>query len=131
MILLSALALFFKYTTEPHPRIEFAHSENMFKTNDDGESFLTFPSIDDPSSVDLSVIIPAYNEEDRLPAMLDECLDYLDGRKTSYEVIIVDDGSKDKTSALGIKYTKQYGSNKVGKNKFWKDIKNPLKGLLA
>ena len=28
----------------------------------------------DESTVDLSVIIPAYNEEDRLPAMLTDCL---------------------------------------------------------
>jgi glycosyltransferase involved in cell wall biosynthesis len=27
--------------------------------------------------VDLSVIVPAYNEETRLPLMLDECLEFL------------------------------------------------------
>ena len=30
--------------------------------------------------------MPAYNEEDRLPVMLDECIDFLDKRTSKYEV---------------------------------------------
>ena len=39
---------------------------------------------------DLSLVIPAYNEEYRLPLMLDATLDFLSGwpRITSYEVYI-------------------------------------------
>jgi len=59
--------------------------------------------------VTLSVIVPAYNEEYRLPQMLDETLMYLEGRAAasslgfSYEVVVVDDGSTDGTytAALG------------------------------
>jgi dolichyl-phosphate beta-glucosyltransferase len=54
--------------------------------------------------VSLSVIVPAYNEEYRLPRMLDETLTYLEARAAaagpntfSYEVIVVDDGSRDGT----------------------------------
>mmetsp|Transcript_14608 Transcript_14608/g.25875 ORF Transcript_14608/g.25875 Transcript_14608/m.25875 type:complete len:325 (-) Transcript_14608:111-1085(-) len=54
--------------------------------------------------VTLSVVVPAYNEEYRLPQMLDETLTYLEGRAASgpagafsYEVIVVDDGSRDGT----------------------------------
>lgn len=45
----------------------------------------------------LSIIIPAYNEEKRLPKTLREIDEYL--RKQSYEseIIVVSDGSKDKT----------------------------------
>lgn len=39
--------------------------------------FEPFPSINENATLDLSVIIPAYNEELRLPKMLDECLPYL------------------------------------------------------
>ncbi|KAF1586461.1 UNVERIFIED_CONTAM: Dolichyl-phosphate beta-glucosyltransferase, partial [Eudyptes robustus] len=58
----------------------------------------------------LSVIVPAMNEEERLPVMLDECLEYLDTRAKkqkdfTYEVIVVDDGSSDKTSDVAYKYS--------------------------
>jgi len=45
----------------------------------------------------LSVVIPAYNEEKRLPKTLKKVRDYLDHPKYTYEVYVVDDGSKDKT----------------------------------
>ncbi|VDN06415.1 unnamed protein product [Thelazia callipaeda] len=62
----------------------------------------------------LSVIIPAMNEQERLPVMLDECLPYLEDRQAknnffTYEVIIVDDGSTDGTANIGCKYGQQYG----------------------
>jgi dolichyl-phosphate beta-glucosyltransferase len=49
--------------------------------------------------VHLSVVIPAYNEEGRLPATLDEIRPWLDAQSYSYEVIVIDDGSKDGTVA--------------------------------
>lgn len=45
----------------------------------------------------LSVIIPAYNEEGRLPQTLDSVYTYLHGRGTKFEIIVVDDGSHDHT----------------------------------
>ena len=45
-----------------------------------------------------SVVIPAYNEAARLPTYLKEVLAYLEGRGESYEVIVVDDGSRDGTA---------------------------------
>lgn len=47
----------------------------------------------------LSVVIPAYNEERRLPPNLNHILDYLRRQSYSYEVIVVDDGSTDRTVA--------------------------------
>jgi glycosyltransferase involved in cell wall biosynthesis len=46
----------------------------------------------------LSVVIPAYNEERRLPQTLQAVLDYLAQQKYSSEVIVVDDGSVDGTA---------------------------------
>lgn len=45
----------------------------------------------------LSVVIPAYNEEKRLPKTLVEIDKYLSSQKYDYEILVVSDGSKDKT----------------------------------
>ncbi len=47
----------------------------------------------------LSVVIPAYNESHRIEATLSAVQHYLEGRAYSYEVIVVDDGSRDDTVA--------------------------------
>jgi dolichyl-phosphate beta-glucosyltransferase len=45
----------------------------------------------------LSIIIPAYNEEQRLPQSVPQIIDFVRQQEYSVEVIIVDDGSMDKT----------------------------------
>lgn len=68
----------------------------------------------------LSVVIPAYNEEKRLPHTLDETLTYLEKQAYTWEILVVDDGSKDRTAeqvkALGISHSQvkllQYGHNR-------------------
>jgi dolichyl-phosphate beta-glucosyltransferase len=50
--------------------------------------------------VQLSVVIPAYNERERLPRTVLETIRWCDGEKLDFEVIIADDGSKDETLAL-------------------------------
>ncbi len=53
-----------------------------------------------PLPPDLSVIIPAYNEDTRLPRTLTRIRDYLAGKGVSpeaFEILIVDDGSCDGT----------------------------------
>src|SRR5688572_8622941 len=45
-----------------------------------------------------SVVIPALNEADRLPAYLAGVVAYFDGQGEPYEVIVVDDGSTDATA---------------------------------
>ena len=49
---------------------------------------------------ELSVIIPAFNEERRLPKTLDRIHAYLSARGLRGEIIVVDDGSSDGTAAL-------------------------------
>lgn len=47
----------------------------------------------------ISIVIPAYNEEKRLPATLDRVLDYLNGKTFRFsEILVVDDGSTDNTA---------------------------------
>ena len=46
----------------------------------------------------LSIIVPAYNEARRLPPYLQRAVAYLNRRRLSYEMIVVDDGSKDCTA---------------------------------
>lgn len=48
--------------------------------------------------MDLSIIVPCYNEEACIDAFYEELKNTLKGKKISYEVIIVDDGSTDDTS---------------------------------
>ncbi|MFH0924168.1 MAG: dolichyl-phosphate beta-glucosyltransferase [bacterium] len=54
----------------------------------------------------LSIIIPAYNEEDRIGPSLDTILLYLDKQNYPWELIILDDGSIDKTEEVVLKKIK-------------------------
>jgi glycosyltransferase involved in cell wall biosynthesis len=51
-------------------------------------------------TLDLSVVIPAYNEESRLPKTLQSIFAYLQTRPYRAEIIVVDDGSSDRTSEI-------------------------------
>lgn len=50
--------------------------------------------------VSLSVIIPAYNEQARLPASLQAIQRFFANCASTYEVVVVDDGSQDRTRSL-------------------------------
>jgi dolichyl-phosphate beta-glucosyltransferase len=50
--------------------------------------------------LDLSVVIPAFNEEERLPPYLDAVVDELRGAFDKWEILVVDDGSSDRTRAI-------------------------------
>jgi dolichyl-phosphate beta-glucosyltransferase len=52
------------------------------------------------SSAHLSVIIPAYNEELRLPRTLNQSIEYLKLQSYSSEIIVVNDGSTDETERI-------------------------------
>ncbi|WHM37983.1 dolichyl-phosphate beta-glucosyltransferase [Streptomyces sp. BPTC-684] len=52
----------------------------------------------DGDSPDLSVVVPAYNEERRLGPTLDAIRDHLHDSALSWELIVVDDGSEDGTA---------------------------------
>jgi len=62
----------------------------------DTPSELWFPASDH----ELTVVVPAYNEESRLPATLDGLEAYLDRWGLDYRVLVIDDGSRDRTPYL-------------------------------
>jgi glycosyltransferase involved in cell wall biosynthesis len=47
--------------------------------------------------LDVSIIIPAYNEEENITILYEQVKKVLDDIKVSYEIIFVNDGSKDRT----------------------------------
>jgi dolichyl-phosphate beta-glucosyltransferase len=53
---------------------------------------------------DLSIVIPAYNEELRLPATLERLAEYLPTLGLQTELLIVDDGSRDRTAAVAASF---------------------------
>ncbi|KAG6548552.1 hypothetical protein Mapa_010040 [Marchantia paleacea] len=87
---------------------------------------IQLPSVFGPAEKYLSLIMPAYNEENRLRNGLDDTLRYLQERANkdrtfTYEIILVDDGSKDNTVRVAIEYVKKYKPDiirviKQGKN---------------
>ena len=52
------------------------------------------------SAPELSIVIPVFNEEDGLPALFARLYPALDALQLSYEVIFVNDGSRDRSGAL-------------------------------
>jgi len=62
---------------------------------------IQIPSQGEPETrCELTVIVPAYNEEARIITTLQDILRYFDAREEDYEVLVVDDGSSDRTVAV-------------------------------
>lgn len=56
----------------------------------------------------LSIIIPAFNEENRIHRALDASIEYLKKQKYTSEIIVVSDGSTDRTKETAEEYTNKY-----------------------
>ena len=48
----------------------------------------------------VSLIIPAYNEADRIAASLKEVARFISSQDDSYEILLINDGSRDKTAEI-------------------------------
>lgn len=95
------------FSHQPRP----AHPEELlYATNDEEGTVHHLParitSLKAPEAAEgilLSVVVPSYNETSRLGKMLEEAVLYLDENyKGQYEILIVDDGSKDGTAAYAL-----------------------------
>jgi glycosyltransferase involved in cell wall biosynthesis len=51
-------------------------------------------------TVELSIVVPAYNEESRLPRTLARIREYLRSSHPASEIIVIDDGSADRTAEI-------------------------------
>lgn len=77
----------------PHEKAE-AWLEGQAKNLGGGSPYETVAA----GPITLSIIVPAYNEQWRLPPTLVDMVDFLEERNIHYEIIVVDDGSTDGTS---------------------------------
>lgn len=116
MVLMKILSSFFSRLEQER---EYNVSESSFKSPT-SLTRVPAPSLFDAEATkSLSVVIPAYNEEERLPGTLEETIEYLQKRRNvsgpsfTYEIIVVDDGSKDKTSDVAFEYVKKHGLDAV------------------
>lgn len=56
----------------------------------------------------LSIVIPAFNEEDRLPASLERVASFVKTRNYTVEVIVVDNASTDDTASVIADFSRQH-----------------------
>lgn len=69
------------------------------------------------SDVFLSIIIPVYNEERRLPATLEQVFSFLQDQPYSAEVLVVENGSQDKTLAIATEFARAHPQLRVLQSK--------------
>jgi glycosyltransferase involved in cell wall biosynthesis len=65
---------------------------------------------------ELSIIIPAYNEELRLPATLEQTAAYVCASGRDTEILVVDDGSNDRTAAMAESFRAKFPALRVLSN---------------
>ncbi|HET6143594.1 MAG TPA: dolichyl-phosphate beta-glucosyltransferase [Candidatus Acidoferrales bacterium] len=66
--------------------------------------------------LDLSIIIPAFNEEGRLPKTLDAVIAYAQSRPYQTEIMVVNDGSSDRTAEIVSAYCQTYPALRLVSN---------------
>lgn len=68
------------------------------------------------STFELSIIIPSFNEELRLPRTLELIASYIKASNRRTEVLVVDDGSTDRTAEVAASFTERVAYLRVLKN---------------
>ena len=61
----------------------------------------------------ISIIIPTFNEADRLPKTLGKIADFVRSEPDNFEVVVVDDASTDRTSEAANKFKDKIQNFKV------------------
>lgn len=119
LLALSCLIIFYFYVKDSRrpPFVASAAQAYTFMDPADPSKTYPFPSLFSPAEKTLSVIVPAYNEEKRLPKMLEETIKSLESRSNrvssfSWEIIVVDDGSRDNTVEAAYDIGAKLGTDK-------------------
>ncbi|KAI0259425.1 glycosyltransferase family 2 protein [Gloeopeniophorella convolvens] len=100
----SLLAYVLLLAWTPPPLYELPPEKN-YRSPKDPSTLHPLPSVHDPASVDLSIVVPAYNEVQRLPSMLASTFDHLASfPRRTVELLIVDDGSSDDTTRVALEH---------------------------
>lgn len=66
-----------------------------------------------PQTIDVSVIMPIYDEEGSLPALIERVFTVLEGMRCAYEVVAVNDGSRDGSADVLRLLAKRYPQLRV------------------
>lgn len=101
IVLAALLVLLVKEAHRQGKRTPDHEQESTYRDTASGKSE-PFGSLAAEPSVDISFVVPMYNEEERLPIMMDEAITYIKKRTAreagfKCEFILVDDGSRDGT----------------------------------
>jgi dolichyl-phosphate beta-glucosyltransferase len=64
----------------------------------------------------LSIVIPAHNEENRLPDTLEQLIRFLGKQTYTSEIIVVENGSQDRTYAIAQEFAKKHANVRVIRN---------------
>ena len=70
------------------------------------------PATSSPTPL-LSIVIPAYNEEHRLPGSLDKILAWMQTAPYEVEIVIVENGSSDRTTEIAEAYAREHPQIRV------------------
>lgn len=65
----------------------------------------------------VSIIVPAYNEEGNIELLVNKLFEMIENREENYEVIIVDDGSTDRTLEMALKMKELYPQLRIAKHR--------------
>ena len=65
------------------------------------------------TALELSIVVPSYNEEGRLPGTLERIANYIKTQRPNTEVIVVDDGSTDGTARMAEDFRGRIGNLRV------------------
>ncbi|CAI5702151.1 unnamed protein product [Peronospora effusa] len=93
--------------------------EATYKDPNDDNKVFPFGSLgDEDAEILLTVIIPAYNEEDRILVTIEDTVAFLDGKKQkdplfTYEIIVVDDCSLDNTVDVVLTQVQKYSVDRI------------------
>ena len=65
------------------------------------------------TDIKISILIPAYNEEKRIPKFLKDLQNFAGNNLESYEIIVINDGSLDKTKETVLKLITDYNQTRL------------------